>query len=82
MESKVERKLTQLCKTAKIHEDATEKSMAVMTGVYNHNRRFLVSRYVSLKLKEVNRDVQKQLVDLYRTEVEVDVQAASLLWFL
>ncbi|KAL3050884.1 hypothetical protein OYC64_001205 [Pagothenia borchgrevinki] len=100
MESKVERKLTKLCKTVKIHEDATEKSMAAMTRVYNHNRRFLVSRYVSelkfveqsevlalnltslrkrssklsLKLKEMNRDVQKQLVDLYRTEVEVDVQ--------
>ncbi|KAK5848095.1 hypothetical protein PBY51_005743 [Eleginops maclovinus] len=100
MESKVERKLSKVCKTAKMHEEATEKSMAAMTRLYNYNRRVLVSSYVSelklveqseglarnltslskrssrlsLQLKGLNRDVQKQLVALYRTEVEVDMQ--------
>lgn len=132
MESEMERKLRKVCKTAKMYEDAVEKSMAVTTHIYNYNRRVIVNRYsktmthclcllwysgrngqndqsnagclilylspvselkfveraevlgrnltslwersfrLSQQLKELQRNAQKQMEDLYRTEVRHD----------
>ena len=45
MESKMEWKIRKVCKTAKAYEDAAEKSMTVMTHIYNAKRRVVVNRY-------------------------------------
>lgn len=34
-----------MCKTAKMSEDAAEKSMTAMTHIYSHNRRVIVNRH-------------------------------------
>ncbi|XP_060890004.1 fibrinogen alpha chain isoform X1 [Labrus mixtus] len=47
MESQVERKLRTVCKTAKMYEDAAEKSMKAMTHIYSHNRRVIINKYMS-----------------------------------
>ncbi|MEQ2259976.1 hypothetical protein XENORESO_014894 [Xenotaenia resolanae] len=100
MESDVERKLQKFCQTAKIYENAIEKSMTVMTHIYNSNRRVIVSRYISerrfveradslvrnitelrhrsqvlaQKIKQLTSNVRKQLEELYRTEVDIDMK--------
>ncbi|XP_071316034.1 fibrinogen alpha chain [Trachinotus anak] len=99
MESEVERELWKVCKTAKMYEDAAEKSMTVMTHIYKSNRRVIVNRYMTelrfveyaeelsrnltllrkrsssltQQLKELRSYVQKQIEDLYRTEVDIDM---------
>ncbi|XP_044039857.1 uncharacterized protein LOC122870120 isoform X2 [Siniperca chuatsi] len=100
MESEVERKLRKVCKTAKMYEDAAEKSMTMTAHIYNNNRRDIVNRYtselkfvehaeglarnltslrkrssgMSQQLEELRRIVQKQMEDLYRTEVDIDMK--------
>ncbi|KAL7375742.1 hypothetical protein ABVT39_022894 [Epinephelus coioides] len=100
LESKVERRLRMVCKTAKMYEDMSEKSMTVTTRIYNYNRRVIVNRYMSelkfvenaegltrnltllrkrssqlsLQLEELRGNVQKQLEDLYRAEVDIDMK--------
>ncbi|XP_075948264.1 fibrinogen alpha chain [Anarhichas minor] len=93
-ESKVERRLRKVCKTAKMYEDAAE------THIYSHNRRVIVNRHMSelklvehseglarnltsrrrrssrlsLQLQELSASVQKQMEDMYRTEVDIDLK--------
>ncbi|TDG99375.1 hypothetical protein EPR50_G00193680 [Perca flavescens] len=100
MESKAERKLRKVCTTAKVYEDAAEKSMATMTRVYGYNWRVIAnvlasertfveraqglagnltslrkrSSRLSRKLVELHGIVRKQMEDLYRTEVDVDMK--------
>ncbi|XP_031158531.1 fibrinogen alpha chain [Sander lucioperca] len=100
MESKAERKLRKVCTTAKMYEDAAEKSMATMTHVYGYNQRVIVNTLVSertfvehaqglagnltslrkrssrlsQKLVELHGIVRKQMEDLYRTEVDIDMK--------
>ncbi|XP_023279906.1 fibrinogen alpha chain isoform X1 [Seriola lalandi dorsalis] len=100
MESEVEGKLWKVCKTAKIYEDAADKSMTVMTHIYNSNRRVIVNRYMSelkfveraeglagnltslrkrssslsQRLKELHGNIQEQIDDLYRAEVDIDMK--------
>ncbi|KAK5606880.1 hypothetical protein CRENBAI_014121 [Crenichthys baileyi] len=100
MESDVERKLQKFCQKAKIYENAIEKSMTVMTHIYNSNRRVIISRSMSerrfveradrlvrnitelrhrshdlaQKIKQLTSNVRKQLEELYRTEVDVDMK--------
>ncbi|XP_067435728.1 fibrinogen alpha chain [Thunnus thynnus] len=99
-ENEVEKKLRKVCKTAKMYEDAAEKSMMTMTNIYNYNRRVLVNRHtsdlkfvdhaeglarnltslrkrsasLSLQLKELHGDVQEQIKELYRSEVDIDMK--------
>ncbi|XP_045921759.1 fibrinogen alpha chain isoform X2 [Micropterus dolomieu] len=100
MGREVERKLRKVCKTAKMYEDAAEKSMTEMTQIYNDNRRVIVNRYtselkfvdhaeglarnltslrkrsswLSQQLGQLRHNVQKQMEDLYQTEVDIDIK--------
>ncbi|XP_058481574.1 fibrinogen alpha chain [Solea solea] len=99
MEVNVEMRLSKACETARMFEDAAEKSMTAMTHIYNTNRRVIVNRYMSeltfvedaralaknltalrkrsaalsQRLTELRSNVQKQVEELYRTEVDVDM---------
>ncbi|XP_030609460.1 fibrinogen alpha chain-like [Archocentrus centrarchus] len=100
MENKVHKKLQEVCKTAKMYEDAAEKSMIAMTHNYNSNRRDIVNRYISelkfvehaeglarnltslqkrstglsQQIEELSSKIQKQIEELYRTEVDIDMK--------
>ncbi|KAG7236296.1 hypothetical protein INR49_001212 [Caranx melampygus] len=102
-ETEIERKLLDVCKMVKTYEDAAEKTMTVMTRIYNSNRRVIVNRYtselkfeeqaeelarnltslrkrlfgLSQRLKEMNGKVQRQIGDLYRAEVDIDMKLRS-----
>ncbi|XP_039996714.1 fibrinogen alpha chain-like [Xiphias gladius] len=79
MESETESKLWKVCKTAKMYEDAAEKSMAEMTHVYNSNRRVVVNRYMSeLKFVEHAEDLARNLTRLVNRSSSLSQQLEEL----
>ncbi|KAK9525115.1 hypothetical protein VZT92_017449 [Zoarces viviparus] len=78
-ENKVERSLRKVCKTAKMYEDAAEKSMTAMTHIYSHNRRVIVNRHVSeLQLVEHSEGLARNLTSLRRRSSRLSLQLQQL----